>query len=177
MRIQRFLAMAMPLVLSAILSIASIVGLSGSVPTPFPPMAPVPSPSEPSTLVTAPAPTSSLPASTPKVETRQVRLSHYWPPYLGTNCGRIGQAGADSTYCVARTASGERWEDWIGRGAACPPEFPFGTVIMLPGGERFTCIDRGGKIKTVDGVPWIDLLVFRPPVPYGTLVEVRVIYP
>ena len=107
----------------------------------------------------------------------KIRLSHYWPPFLGTNCGRVGAAGNDATYCTARMASGAMWEENVGRAAACPPEFPFGTIIILPGGEQFTCMDRGGKIKTVNGIPWIDLLVFRPPVPHGTIIDAGIVYP
>ena len=45
-------------------------------------------------------------------------------------------------------------------------------------GERFVCVDRGGKVVTnPDGVPWIDLLVQVAPVPYGTDVPVRVLFP
>jgi hypothetical protein len=72
-------------------------------------------------------------------------------------------------------ASGQRWQDWIGRAAACVPEWPFGTLVTLPGGEVFNCQDRGGKIVTgADGIPWIDLLAEVPPVPYGTVVDVLV---
>lgn len=75
-------------------------------------------------------------------------------------------------------ANGERWENWIGKAVACPAEFPFGTIFVLPGGERFVCKDRGGAIITEnDGTIWLDLLVFEPPVPYGTVVEVKVVYP
>jgi len=75
-------------------------------------------------------------------------------------------------------ASGERWEDWYGRAAACPKELPFWTNIVLPGGESFYCLDRGGRIVTsADGTMWIDLLVRDAPVPFGTVIEVTVVYP
>ena len=75
-------------------------------------------------------------------------------------------------------ASGERWQDWIGRAAACPREWPFWTEIVLPGGERFYCLDRGGKIVYgLDGIPFVDLLVQVPPVSFGTIVDVQVIFP
>ena len=70
-------------------------------------------------------------------------------------------------------ASGERWEDWVGRGAACPAEWPFWTEITLPGGEVFYCLDRGNAIVT----GWVDLLVEVAPVPFGAVVEVQVIWP
>lgn len=101
------------------------------------------------------------------------RLSSYWPPLGSVNCFRF-VAGQ----CISPTASGEPWQDWVGRGAACVPEWPFGTVITLPGGERFTCVDRGGAIKIgADNVPWIDLLLEHPPVSFGTVVPVHVVYP
>jgi hypothetical protein len=109
----------------------------------------------------------------PAGELVQVRLSHYWPPLGGVNCFRF-VAGE----CVSRMASGERWQDWVGRAAACPNQWPFWTTIVLPGGERFTCLDRGGKIVVgPDGIPWVDLLVKVAPVPFGTVVPVRVIWP
>jgi len=75
-------------------------------------------------------------------------------------------------------ASGERWEDWIGRATACPREIPFWTTVILPGGERFICLDRGGKIVTMpDSTIWLDLLVREAPVPYGSTVEVTLVYP
>ena len=116
----------------------------------------------------------------PRIQTRvevaqmpviiQARLSHYWPPLGGTNCARFIDG-----YCVSRTASGERWEDWVGIGAACPPEMPFWTQFRLPGGELFTCVDRGGMIVAEGGIPWLDLLVESPPVEYGTVVDVELI--
>ncbi len=102
-----------------------------------------------------------------------VRLSHYWPPLGGTNCSRW-RAGQ----CVSRMASGAAWQDWIGRAAACPGAWPFGTLIVLPGGEQFTCMDRGGAIVFgMDGIPWVDLLVEVPPVPFGTVIGVLVKLP
>ncbi len=109
----------------------------------------------------------------PAGELIDVRLSHYWPPLGGVNCARF-VAGE----CVSRMASGEPWQAWVGRAAACPATWPFGTVIILPGGERFECQDRGGKIVVgPDGIAWIDLLVEVPPVPFGSIVTARVIWP
>jgi hypothetical protein len=99
-----------------------------------------------------------------------VRVSHYWPAYGGTNCSRFVNGE-----CISRMASGERWQDWIGRAAACPIEWEFGTQIILPGGEFFSCQDRGSAIRYVGGITWIDLLVKEPPVAFGTLLEVTII--
>ncbi len=99
-----------------------------------------------------------------------VHVSHYWPPLGGTNCGWWA-AGE----CASHMAGGQRWQDWIGKAAACVPEWPFGTLVTLPGGEVFSCEDRGGAIVVgADGVPWIDLLVEYPPVPWGAVVTVTV---
>ncbi len=97
------------------------------------------------------------------------RLSHYWPAWGGPNCFRFvnGQ-------CLSPTASGSPWQEWINTGLACPAEYEFGTVFVLPGGEEFTCVDRGGKVQMVGGIPWLDLLVESPPVPYGTIIIVEV---
>jgi hypothetical protein len=104
----------------------------------------------------------------------QIRLSHYKPWLGGVNCARF-MAGQ----CVSRMASGERWQNWINRAAACPREWPFGTLLILPGDEVFVCLDRGGKIVIgPDGVAWVDLLLASaPPVPFGTVVEATVIFP
>jgi hypothetical protein len=115
---------------------------------------------------------AEIPASpaAPAGERVRVKVSHYWPPLGGPNCFRF-VAGE----CLSRMASGEPWQAWVGRAAACVPEWPFWTRLTLPGGEEFVCLDRGGKIETgSDGLPWIDLLVEHAPVPYGAVVEVRV---
>jgi hypothetical protein len=118
-------------------------------------------------------PTATTAAPVPPGELRQVRLSHYWPPLGGVNCFRFV-----SGQCLSPTASGEPWQAWVGKGAACPREWPFGTTLTLPGGESFTCVDRGGKIVNgPDGIAWIDLLVAVPPVPFGSIVSARVVWP
>jgi hypothetical protein len=104
---------------------------------------------------------------------RLAKMSHYWPPLGGVNCAQF--VGGK---CVSRMASGLPWEEWVGRAAACPAELPFGTEVELPGGETFTCLDRGGKVvTTAAGELWIDLLVERAPVPYGTVMPVTVRLP
>lgn len=99
----------------------------------------------------------------------RVRVSHYWPPLGGPNCARF--VGGR---CVSRMASGEPWQAWTDQAAACVPEWPFGTRFRLYG-QEWVCLDRGGKIKTMAGVPWVDLLTADAPAPYGTIAEAELI--
>jgi len=101
------------------------------------------------------------------IEQTQVRLSHYTPWTGGTNCSQFVNGR-----CQSRMASGQRWEDWIGRAAACVPEWPFWTVFVLDDRE-WVCLDRGSAIVYgSDGIPYVDLLVEEPPYPFGSVVEV-----
>jgi len=100
-----------------------------------------------------------------------VRYSHYWPPLGGVNCGWWVDGE-----CVSHMASGYRWQDWVGRAVACPTEWPFGTHILFEG-TTWTCMDRGGMIRFVDGIPWVDFLTPSAAYGYGTIVQVRVIFP
>lgn len=100
--------------------------------------------------------------------------SWYNPALGGPNCARFING-----VCVSRMASGLRWQDWMGAtpgAVACPPEFPFWTEIIFEG-QRWYCLDRGGAIKTVDGIPWLDFLVTVPHAGFGELVTVEVIWP
>lgn len=99
----------------------------------------------------------------------RVKISWYWPPLGGTNCG-VWQNGQ----CVSRMASGARWQDWVGRAIACPPQWKFGTKVVLPNGSVWTCMDRGGAIHYNGGITWIDLLTNHTPYPFGTVVKVRI---
>lgn len=117
--------------------------------------------------------TDIVPPAAPAGAVVMAKLSHYWPPLGGPNCFSFIRGE-----CVSRMASGERWQDWTGRAAACVREWPFWTRLTLPGGEEFVCLDRGGAIRTgADGLPWIDLLVQHAPVPFGAVVPVSVVYP
>jgi len=95
-----------------------------------------------------------------------IRYSHYWPPLGPPNCAVFIDGR-----CISKTASGEPWERWVGRGVACPPEWPFGTQL-LAFGQTWTCVDRGSKVTD----NWVDFLVPEPHLAYGSLVEVKVIW-
>ena len=99
-----------------------------------------------------------------------IRYSRYDPALGGVNCSRfVGGV------CISNMASGKPWAPWMERACACPPEWAFGTVVVLDG-QRWTCMDRGGKIKFVDGIPWVDFLTRTPQYSYGQIIEVEVIW-
>jgi hypothetical protein len=96
-------------------------------------------------------------------------ISYYYPPYGGINC-----AGSCDTM-----ANGAFWADWIGRAAACPASWPFGTSVYIFG-RSWICMDRGGAIvENDDGSVWIDLLspVMPYGLPYAARVQVKVNFP
>ena len=122
------------------------------------PVAPV----EPEVVAPAPGPIVSG-------EMITIRYSRYDPALGGVNCSRFVDG-----VCVSNMASGKPWAPWMELACACPPEWAFGTVVVLDG-KRWTCMDRGGKIQFVDGVPWVDFLTRAPQYSYGALVQVEVI--
>ncbi len=71
---------------------------------------------------------------------------------------------------------GKKWEELNGQVAACPIEWPFGTKFNLLGVE-WTCVDRGGAIAYVDGIPWVDLMSDTTLISYGTILEAELILP
>jgi hypothetical protein len=117
-------------------------------------------------------PTPALtPTTRPRGEMVMARVSHYTPWTGGPNCALYigGQ-------CLSRMASGARWDRWIDRACACPPEYPFGTTFMLPDGSEWVCMDRGSRIVIEPGgVIWLDLLTARTKYKYGELVTVEVL--
>ena len=100
-----------------------------------------------------------------------IRVSHYWPPLGGVNC---------LTYlngeCVSKMANGRAWQNHVGQAIACPPEWEFGTKIVVYDKE-WTCMDRGGMIKYDRGIPWIDMLTDTAVVDYGTIATAEIIRP
>lgn len=74
-----------------------------------------------------------------------VKLSHYDPLKGPINCFDY-----EDNYCYSPTASGIHWKALYGIGAACPPQWPFGTWVNIPGIGAFICFDRGGAILCND---------------------------
>lgn len=75
-------------------------------------------------------------------------------------------------------ASGDRWEDHVGVAVACPPEWEFGTRILVGSDRReWVCLDRGGAIRYIDGTPFVDFLTNDPQYKFGQIIEVELIEP
>lgn len=91
------------------------------------------------------------------------RYSYYWPPLGGINCEEPCEM----------MAGGDLWNGYVGVAVACPVEWDLGSRVVLPFGE-FVCMDRGGMIVFIDGIPWIDHLSPEAFYNYGYLMEVRV---
>lgn len=123
----------------------------------------------------SPQPTSTPavppPTPTPAGEIISVRVSHYWPPLGGTSCA-VYIGTPPSGECISKVWGGtQSWESWVGRsGIACPPEWEFGTRLTI-NGRTWTCMDRGGAIQFVNGIPWVDMLIPEPIYIHGTVVE------
>ena len=98
-----------------------------------------------------------------------VRVTFYYPELGGINCGYFVDGE-----CRSRTASGERWQDWLDRGLACPKEFPLWSTWII-NGKKWTCIDRGGWVYIKNGVVRVDLLTRHSPLS-GHILEATVIY-
>lgn len=84
------------------------------------------------------------------------KYSWYWPPLGGINCDQVN--GIDE--CL-QMASGYHGADYVGIAWACPPEFPFGSVLHVRElGVWGKCLDRGSAIiKDIDGLYWFDQLL------------------
>jgi len=98
-----------------------------------------------------------------------VRVSHYWPPLGGTNCGNF--KGGE---CTSKLANGERWQEWVGLAIACPKELEFGTKLRINGRE-WVCKDRGSKITKDGDTYWVDMLTPEALVDYGSIVKADII--
>lgn len=81
-----------------------------------------------------------------------LNIRSYNPKLLGMNCW-LEKNGV----CVSPMYSGIDWRYGWGWAAACPFEFPLGTIIYNELGS-FVCMDRGGEINCKSGTCVIDLL-------------------
>ncbi len=121
-------------------------------------------------------PPINLPLPDGDGETIKGKISHYWPPLGGTNCGSFVNG-----VCVSRMASGEPWQEWVDVAVACPFEYPFGTKFVIQG-KTWVCMDRGGGIKVIlewilgklTQTVWLDMLTEHTDIPYGSVIDVQV---
>ena len=101
-----------------------------------------------------------------------IKYSHYNPALGGTNCSRFVNG-----VCVSNMASGRPWYPYLDKACACPPQWLFGTIIILDGDE-YECLDRGGAIQfDVQGYTYVDFLTQNPTHRFGEYVEVIKIEP
>jgi hypothetical protein len=82
----------------------------------------------------------------------KIRASHYDPALGGVNCSRFVNG-----VCVSHMANGQPWQEFIGYAIACPPEWKFGTKLIIDG-KTWECMDRGGAIQIENGIAWVDFL-------------------
>lgn len=101
----------------------------------------------------------------------QIRASHYNPALGGVNCSRFVNG-----VCTSHMASGLRWQDYMNYAVACPPEWEFHTKLIVAG-KTWECLDRGGAIKFVDGIAWVDFLQEKADYPYGQIIDAILVYP
>lgn len=73
-----------------------------------------------------------------------VRISYYTSSM--SNCGKTD----------AITASGKKAEYGM---IAAPYSYPFGTTFQLENGEKLVCEDRGGAIKIINNIVWLDVFI------------------
>jgi len=111
-------------------------------------------------------------------DTISLRASHYYPPAGGPNCSAFYDG-----YCHSKTASGEKWEEWLGAGVAMPASVPFWSVLVVTEPPeirgRYVVIDRGGAIVKEDGLMWVDFLwdLETWTVPFGTVIKGYILPP
>jgi hypothetical protein len=129
-------------------------------PTPLPTAIPLPTPTPGPTQIVSegyipfvvyPEPGTADLKDLPGVPIK-VKVSFYYPPLGGINCDQI-----NGIQDCLHLANGEEYYKWVGRGMACPAEWPFGSQIELMG-QVWECVDRGGAIVEDGGAYWVDLL-------------------
>ena len=107
-----------------------------------------------------------------------VRLTNYWPNTPPTQSELNSQPGLDiiktlncwqysisSGKCVSNLNSDIPWHGFVGLAAACPYDWPLGSVIDIPSiGRAYICMDRG--MMVCHGNPMVcdvDLLLENKP--------------
>lgn len=104
--------------------------------------------------------------------TMTIKYSRYDPSLLGTNCAEEANG-----FCISPTASGKAWQPLMEIACACPPQWAFGTKVILDGKE-WICEDRGGAIIfDYNGYTYVDFMTQYPTHKYNELVDVVVIFP
>lgn len=92
--------------------------------------------------------------------------SHYWPPYGGVNGG-------------LRVATGELAADWQNTGYACPPDWKFGTRLVMaddPAVTVWECVDRGSMVTyTSAGLPILDFMEQQPRYGHKAVIKVYLV--
>ena len=105
-------------------------------------------------------------------ESITIKYSRYDPSLGGVNCAKFVDG-----VCVSNMASGRPWLPYMDKACACPPQWAFGTIIVLDGKE-WECLDRGGAIKfDAQGYTYVDFLTQNPTHKFGEYVEVVKIDP
>lgn len=115
-----------------------------------------------------------------------VRVSRYWPPLGGVNCAHFVNGDCLSAVSGCKPwvddwlgkekVCGKSWEELKGWVTACPLEWPFGTRVKVLEKE-WICVDRGGAIQYVDGIPWVDLMSDTTLVSFGSIRKAQILYP
>lgn len=88
------------------------------------------------------------------------KISYYYPPlaYVNPrawiNCDKLENGKLECEHMT----NGEEVRYNVGLAAACPSEWPQGSILEI-NGQRWMCKDTGGDIKKVsDNLYWVDLL-------------------
>jgi 3D (Asp-Asp-Asp) domain-containing protein len=89
---------------------------------------------------------------------QRIKLSSYNPMNYDPEYPQMNCYDYHDGYCWSPTASGIPWKSAWGFGAACPPDWPYGTWVEIETVGTFICLDRGNEIKCKDGICNVDLL-------------------
>ena len=120
----------------------------------------------------------SGPVPAKKIEV-YAKLSYYYPPLAyvnpkaSINCDKLDNGWLECEHMT----DGEKVRYNVGIAAACPKEFPRGSVLKI-GMQKWICKDTGGAIVSVsDNVYWVDLLYPYMPIEnhfWGDIIPIEV---